>query len=106
MNKWITVGAAAIVVAAGLPASAQEASAEVQKACRDTAAEIARIYMDAKKRGAKDLEKGVYRPSTNWGEQVAHYMAQAASRSETLTESELTSLGATYCIQRRPTETK
>ena len=106
MNRWITAGAAAIVVATGLPASAQEASDQVKKMCRDTAAQIARMYMDAKARGVKDLEQGVYRASTTWAEQVAHYMAQAANRSDSLTESELAALGASFCVQRRPTETK
>jgi hypothetical protein len=83
-------------------AAAQQASAEVQKSCRDTANQIARIYMDAKKRGVKDFEAGIYRPSTDWGSQVAHYMAQAVSRSDSLSEKELATVGATYCIERRP----
>jgi hypothetical protein len=81
---------------------AQQASAEVQKACRDVAGQISRVFMDAKKRGVKDFESGIYRPSSNWAEQVAHYMAQALSRSDSLTEKELATLGATYCIERRP----
>lgn len=102
--KMRVFGGAAAIVMASIPmqAGAQQASADVQKACRDTANQIARIYMDAKKRGVKDFESGIYRPSTDWGSQVAHYMAQAVSRSDSLTEKELATVGATYCIERRP----
>lgn len=102
------LGSAVAVALAFMPADvgAQQASAEVQKACRDVAGQISRVFMDAKRRGVKDFESGIYRPSSNWAEQVAHYMAQALSRSDSLTEKELATLGATYCIERRPTLSK
>jgi len=103
MKIQLAGGAVAMVLAlVPVDAAAQQASAEVQKACRDAANQIARLYMDAKKRGVKDLESGIYRPSTDWAEQVAHYMAQAMSRSDSLTEKELATVGASYCIERRP----
>ena len=102
--KMRVFGGTVAMVLAFIPAqaAAQQASAEVQKACRDAANQIARLYMDAKKRGVKDLESGIYRPSCDWAGQVAHYMAQAVSRSDSLTEKELATVGATYCIERRP----
>jgi hypothetical protein len=104
MNGWIAAGTVAAAFGTFCaPAAAQQAPDDVKKMCRETAAQISRVYMDAKKRGVKDLEKGVYRASSNWAEQVAHYMAQAASRSDSLTEGELTLLGASYCVERRPT---
>ena len=98
--------ALAAVIAMAIPsiAAAQAASDQVKRTCRDTAAQIARSYMVAKKNGAKDLEAGIYRASTNWAEQVAHYMAQVANRSDSISESELASLGAAYCVERRPAE--
>jgi hypothetical protein len=103
MKKAFFGGAVALAFAL-IPAevAAQQASEEVQKTCREVARQIASIYMDAKKRGVKDLESGIYRPSSDWASQVAHYMAQAISRSDSLTEGELATVGATYCIERRP----
>lgn len=101
---FVPTVAALIALAFPAVASAQAASDQVKQTCRATAAQIARTYMAAKKSGAKDLEAGIYRASTNWAEQVAHYMAQVANRSDSITESELASLGAAYCVERRPAE--
>src|SRR5262245_48373685 len=100
-----TCAAVAALALAGIPetAFAQAASEDVKKQCQAAANDIAKTYMAAKKRGVKDMESGVYKPSTNWAEQVAHYMAQAMSRSDSLSEKELATLGATYCVERRPT---
>lgn len=87
-------------------ALAQAAPDQVVRTCRDTAAQIARTYMIAKKNGAKDLEAGIYRASSSWAEQVANYMAQVANRHDSITESELASLGAAYCVERRPTDSR
>lgn len=101
----IAILAASAIVVPGA-ASAQQVSDEVRRECTSVASDVARIYMDAKRRGVRDIEKGIYRSSTNWGEQVAVYMAQAASRSDSITERELTTLGAVYCIERRPTNVR
>src|ERR1700760_2831580 len=102
--KRIVAGIAfPFMLAAAGAASAQQASEQVKQECRQAAREIARIYMDYKNRGVRNLEAGVYKASTNWGEQVAIYMAQAATRSDSITENELTTLGTAYCVERRPT---
>lgn len=97
------------VVAAGLaamlgsgPAFAQAASEEVKRGCRSTTEGLARMIEGAKRRGAKDLEQGIRKPSDSWGSQVATYMIQAANRSDSLSETELASLGYAYCAERRP----
>lgn len=104
-RPFVATLAAVIALAFPTLAAAQAASDQVKQSCRATAAQIARTYMVAKKNGAKDLEATIYRASTNWGEQVAHYMAQVANRSDSITESELASLGTAYCVERRPAET-
>ena len=99
----ILVAAAGLVAALGPgTALAQAASEEVKRACRSTSTQVARMIEAAKRRGLKDLESGVTKPSDNWGEQVAMYMIQAANRSDSLSESELASLGYAYCVERRP----
>lgn len=96
--------AAAAFAAAVAPgaAQAQAASEEVKRSCRSTADRIASMIESLKRRGVRDLESGVHKPSDNWGEQVATYMIQAASRSDSLSQSELASLGYAYCVERRP----
>lgn len=98
------LAAFAVVAAASVSgeALAQQASEEVKRECRNTANTVARMIENAKRQGLKDLERGVTKPSSNWGEQVAMYMIQSASRSDSLTESELASLGYSYCVARRP----
>lgn len=96
--------AAAALLAASVPgtAQAQAASDEVKRACRQTADSVARMIEGAKRSGAKDLEASIRKPSEGWAGQVATYMIQAANRSDSLTESELASLGFAYCVERRP----
>jgi len=99
----ILVAAAALAATLGPDtALAQAASEEVKRACRSTANQVASMIESAKRRGLKDLESGVSKPSDNWGEQVAMYMIQAANRSDSLSQSELASLGYAYCVERRP----
>ena len=107
MKKSITalVAATGLVAISG-PAFGQAASDQVQRQCRRLADNYARSLMAAKKAKVKDLEASITRPSQSWQEAVAHYMAQAANRSDTMTESELASLGTSYCVSRRPTDTK
>lgn len=100
------IGALATVAAIAVPgaASAQQVSDAVKRECEQAANQVARYYMDLKQRGHADLEKGIYRASTNWGEQVAIYMAQVATRSDSITMRELATLGTAYCIERRPSD--
>jgi hypothetical protein len=104
MKHLKTLVAAAGLLAALAPeaAMAQAASEEVKRACRQTATSVASLIENARRRGAKDLEQGIRKPSDNWGSQVATYMIQAANRSDSLSESELSSLGYAYCVERRP----
>ena len=99
-----TLAAAAGLLAALGPGTAmpQAASEEVKRACRSTTSQVASMIESAKRRGLKDLESGVTKPSDNWGEQVAMYMIQAANRSDSLSQGELASLGYAYCVERRP----
>ena len=83
---------------------AQEASDAVKRECREVANSVASMIADYKRRGGKDLENNIRRPSTGWGEQVAVYMIQSATRSESLTQSELATAGYAYCVERRPVE--
>ncbi len=98
------VVAASGLAAVLLPATAlpQAASDEVKRACRQTTAQVASMIENARRRGAKDLEQGISKPSDSWASQVATYMIQAANRSDSLSESELASLGYAYCVERRP----
>lgn len=104
MKTGISLAAAAALVAALGPgtAMAQAASDEVKRACRQTTSQVASMIESARRRGLKDLEAGIRKPSDTWAEQVATYMIQAANRSDSLSESELASLGYAYCVERRP----
>lgn len=106
MKKTCKAMVAAAGVCAALapaPAFPQAASEEVKRACRQTATQVANMIESVKRqRGSRDLEAGVRKPSDNWAEQVATYMIQAANRSDSLSESELASLGYAYCVERRP----
>ena len=104
MNRAQMLVAAAGLVAALAPdtALAQAASEEVKRMCRSTTTQVASMIEAAKRRGLKDLESGVTKPSDNWGEQVAMYMIQAANRSDSLSQSELASLGYAYCVELAP----
>jgi len=97
----VAVASLAAMLGSG-SAMAQAASEEVKRSCRATTDRLASTIESAKRRGAKDLERGVRKPSDNWGGQVATYMIQAASRSDSLSEPELASLGYAYCVERRP----
>ncbi len=100
--KLLLAGAALLAALGPAPVFAQAASEEVKRACRNTADRVASMIESARRRGLKDLEQGVTKPSSNWGEQVATYMIQAASRSDSLSQGELASLGYAYCVERRP----
>lgn len=101
-RKTLVAAAALLAVAGPVTVLAQAASEEVKRSCRATANQVASMIENAKQRGLKDLEHGVSKPSSNWGEQVALYMIQAANRTDSLSQGELASLGYAYCVERRP----
>ena len=101
MKSLLAAAAMLCTLAAG-PVQAQQASDQVKQACRQTANSVAGLIESAKRRGVKDLEAGITKPSDTWASQVATYMIQAANRSDSLSQTELASLGYAYCVERRP----
>lgn len=78
---------------------AQEVSDAVKRECRAAAERWAETIFDMKRR---DRELILLRPSENWGEQVRNFMVETAKKSPSLTQHELSTLGFSYCIERRP----
>lgn len=106
MRLLLAVSATAMLAAYSTPLFAQAASDQVKRQCRSYAEGQARSLMSQKRAKVKDLEAGISRTSSTWQEQVAHYMAQSANRSDSMTESELAALGESYCVSRRPTDSR
>lgn len=79
---------------------AQEPTEDAKKFCTTTTKMYADIIVRYQGRGVNPLMLND-KPSTGWGSQVGNYMLQAAAGGA-LTESELRTVGYTYCIQRRP----
>jgi len=100
--KSLLAAAGLLSALAATPVQAQQASDQVKQACRQTANSVASLIENAKRRGVKDLESGITKPSGDWPSQVATYMIQAANRSDSLSQTELASLGYAYCVERRP----
>lgn len=79
---------------------AQEPTEDAKKFCTTTTKMYADIIVRYQGRGGNPLMLND-KPSTSWSSQVGNYMLQAAAGGS-LTESELRTIGYTYCIQRRP----
>ncbi|QJR16972.1 hypothetical protein [Usitatibacter palustris] len=92
---------AAVMLASTLPAYPQEASQQVQQACRRVATYYAQAIMQAK-RANQDPASAVTKVAESWAESVLNHMLFAASKSDSMTEAELGSLGYSYCVARRP----
>ena len=90
-----------VLLVAAMPAYPQEASQDVQSACRKVASYYARAIAQAK-RANVDPASTVKRVAESWAESVLNHMLFAASRSDSLSEAELSSLGYSYCVERRP----
>src|ERR1700693_2718801 len=85
-----------------VPASAQEVSDTVKQTCRQFADANARVIVAAI-RARQDPGTAVRRVANSWLEGVQNHMLLAASKAEHLSESELASIGYSYCVERRPT---
>ena len=83
----------------------QEVSEGVKRACRATADSTARTIAYAK-RARLDPASQVRKVADSWLEGVQTHMLLAASRAEHLTEQELSALGYSYCVERRPTNVR
>jgi len=55
-------------------ALAQAASEEVKRACRQTTSQVASMIESAKRRGPRDLEQGVRKPSRQLGRAGGHHI--------------------------------
>jgi hypothetical protein len=86
-------------------AAAQGASENVKRQCRNVADNTARQIVGA--RNSKvDPATAVRRVANTWLEGVQAHMLMAASRADHMSESELGSLGYSYCVERRPTDAR
>ena len=86
-------------------AGAQGASENVKRQCRNVADNTARQIISAR---ASKVDPGtaVKRVANTWLEGVQAHMLLSASRADYMSESELASLGYSYCGERRPTDAK
>lgn len=99
----ITVGIVAGLMAGS--AAAQGASENVKRQCRNVSENTARTIVYA--RNSKvDPATAVKRVADTWLEGVQAHMLLAASRADYLSESELASIGYSYCVERRPTDAR
>lgn len=94
-----------VVSAFALPASGQEVSENIKRACRSTADSTARSIAYAK-RARLDPATQVKKVADSWLEGVQTHMLLSASRAEHLSEQELAALGYSYCVERRPTSVR
>jgi hypothetical protein len=84
---------------------AQGASENIKRQCRGVADNTARQIIGA--RSSKvDPATAVRRVANSWLEGVQAHMLLSASRADHMSESELASLGYSYCVERRPTDAR
>ena len=86
-------------------AAAQGASDNVKRQCRNVADNTARQIVGARN-SRVDPATAVRRVADTWLEGVQAHMLLAASRADHLSESELASIGYSYCVERRPTDVR
>jgi hypothetical protein len=85
------------------PAAAGEASEAVKRTCRSVSSQTARTIALAL-RANIDPATQVKKVPDSWLEGVQAHMLLAASRAPHLSEEELSTLGYSHCIARRPTD--
>jgi hypothetical protein len=96
---------AAILVAGAAPVTAQEVSESVKRTCRSVSSSTARTIAYAVK-ARIDPATQVKRVSDSWLEGVQAHMLLSASRAPHLSEDELAALGYSYCVERRPSDSR
>ena len=99
MKRQLTV--LALLLAFGGLAAAQEVSKDVERTCKMFTQSQASLIASALK-AKRDPATAVRRVADTWLEGVQNHMLLSASKAETLSESELASLGYSYCVERRP----
>lgn len=100
----MVVGGVVLGLLAG-SAGAQGASENVKRQCRNVSENTARTIVHARS-SRIDPATAVKRVPDTWLEGVQAHMLMAASRADYLSESELASIGYSYCIERRPTDAR
>lgn len=101
--RMLIAALAAWLVVGGTPAAAQEVSESVKRTCRSVSTSTARTIAYAI-RARVDPATQVKRVADTWLEGVQAHMLLAASRAPHLSEEELSALGFSYCVERRPSE--
>ena len=99
MKRKLTV--LAVLLAFGGSASAQQVSQDVIRTCKTFTQSQASIIASALK-AKRDPATAVRRVADTWLEGVQNHMLLSASKADYLSESELASLGYSYCVERRP----
>ena len=77
----------------------------MKRQCRNVADNTARQIVGARANRV-DPATAVRRVADTWLEGVQAHMLMAASRADHLSESELASIGYSYCVERRPTDAR
>ena len=96
---------AALAMLGSGPAAAQEVGEGVKRTCRSVSAQTARTIAYAL-RSNIDPATQVKKVADSWLEGVQTNMLLAASRAPHLSEAELAALGYSYCVARRPSESR
>lgn len=96
---------AALMIMPCATAFAEEVSQRVKNTCHRTASATARTISYAL-RSKVDPATQVKRVADSWLEGVQTHMLLAASQAPHLSEQELTVVGYSYCIERRPTNSR
>ena len=91
------------VVLAPICLPAQDVSDSVKRTCRSVADQTARTIVYAQ-RARLDPAAQVKKVPDSWLEGVQAHMLLTASRVDYLSEQELSAIGYSYCVERRPTD--
>jgi leucyl-tRNA synthetase len=96
----------AVLAVSGMdPIAAQEVNENVKRTCRSVSSQTARTIVYAL-RSNIDPATQVKKVPDSWLEGVQAHMLLSASRAPHLSEEELAALGYSYCVSRRPSESR
>ena len=101
--RFVSMMFAVAALLVGGPAAAQEVNENVKRTCRSVASQTARTIAYAV-RSHIDPASQVKKVADSWLEGVQAQMLLSASRAPHLSEEELSALGYSYCIERRPSD--